>query len=217
MFASLRSGDALPILIVAIVVAFTTSANSEDAIHQQQTYKPYVARVFFDSKAKDGSDAYYEILKDGKRVYLQKAKDLGEKFFIGTMYNNDPDARLVKMGADITGERVPDLVISEWSGGANCCLTIHIFEIGPTFKKIGTIDTQFGDSGPHFIPDNSSKTKSLAIQLYDWTFANWNTDFADSPAPKVMLRFTDDAYQVAPDLMRARVPKDLPATAFLTW
>ena len=38
----------------------------------------------------------------------------------------------------------PDLVISEWLGGANCCLTLHIFEIGPTFRKIADIDAEFG-------------------------------------------------------------------------
>ena len=52
-------------------------------------------------------------------------------------------------------------------------------------------------------PDKDSKVTGLAIQIHDWTFANWNTDFADSPAPKVILRFSDNAYRVAPDLMRA--------------
>ena len=171
--------------------------------HQEETVAPYVARVYFDAKAKDGSDSYFEILKDDKPVYVQKAKKKGEKFFIGTMYKDDPDAGMVKMGMDITGDGQPDLVISEWLGGANCCLLFHIFEIGPTFKKLGTIDAEFGDSGPHFIlPDKDSKATGLAIEIHDWTFANWNTDFADSPAPKVVLRFSDNAYRIAPDLMR---------------
>jgi len=177
---------------------------------------PYVARIYFDEKAKDGSDAYYEILKEGKPVYTQKAKQKGEKFFIGTMYKDDPDATLVKMGMDITGDGQPDLVISEWLGGANCCLTFHIFELGKTFRKLATIDASFGDSGPHFLPaEKNSKNMGLAIQIHDWTFANWNTDFADSPAPKVLLRFSDNAYRVAPDLMRASAlgPTDLEARA----
>ena len=168
---------------------------------------PYVARVYFDANAKDGSDAYFEILKNDKPVYVQKAGRKGEKFFIGTMYKDDPDAATVKMGMDVTGDGQPDLVVSEWLGGANCCLVFHIFEIGSTFKKLGTIDAAFGDSGPHFVhPDKDSKSTGLAIQIHDWTFANWNTDFADSPAPKVMLRFSDNDYRVAPDLMRAQAP-----------
>jgi hypothetical protein len=184
-----------------------SDASSTVTPHQEVTVLPYVARVYFDAKAKDGSDSYFEILKNDKRVYIQKARHKGEKFFIGTMYKDDPDAPLVKMGMDITGDGQPDLVISEWLGGANCCLLFQIFEIGSNFKKLGTIDAQFGDSGPHFIhPDKDSKSTGLAIQIRDWTFANWNTDFADSPAPKVMLRFSDNAYRVAPDLMRTPAP-----------
>jgi hypothetical protein len=195
-------------LILALFAGFAAPAHGATPVeiipHQEETVAPYVARVYFDAKAKDGSDSYFEILKDGKRVYVQKARKKGEKFFIGTMYKDDPDAALVKMGMDITGAGQPDLVISEWLGGANCCLLFHVFEIGPTFKKLGTIDAAFGDSGPHFVhPDKDSKITGLTIEIHDWTFANWNTDFADSPAPKVLLRFSDNAYRVAPDLMRA--------------
>jgi hypothetical protein len=195
------------LLILTAIAGFAPQSRAETPVevtpHQEETVAPYVARIYFDAKANDGSDSYFEILKNDKRVYIQKAKTKGEKFFIGTMYKDDPDAALVKMGMDITGDGQPDLVISEWLGGANCCLIFHIFEIGPTFKKLGTIDAEFGDSGPHFIhPDKDSKSTGLAIQIHDWTFANWNTDFADSPAPKVILRFSDNAYRVAPDLMR---------------
>jgi hypothetical protein len=210
----------LPILIVTSTAGFAASARGATPVeitpHQEETLAPYVARVYFDAKAKDGTDSYFEILKDGKRVYVQKARTKGEKFFIGTMYKDDPDAALVKMGMDVTGTGQPDLVISEWLGGANCCLLFHIFEIGPTFKKLGTIDAEFGDSGPHFLhPDKDSKSTGLAIEIHDWTFANWNTDFADSPAPKITLRFSDNAYRVAPDLMRAPVlsASDLEARA----
>ncbi len=177
---------------------------------------PYVARIYFDAKANDGSDSYFEILKSDKRVYLQKATRKGEKFFIGTMYKDDPDATLVKMGMDVTGDGQPNLVISEWLGGANCCLTLHIFELGPIFKKLGTIDAGYGDSGPHFLsPPKDSKATDLSVQIHDWTFANWNTDFADSPAPKVILRYSDNAYRIASDLMRAppTSPSDLATRA----
>ena len=144
------------VLVVALTAAFAAPARAETPVvvipHQEETVAPYVARIYFDAKAKDGSDSYFEILKDGKSVYVQKAKTKGEKFFIGTMYKDDPDAAMIKMGMDITGDGQPDLVISEYTGFANCCLVLHIFEIGPTFRKIGTIDAEFGDSGPHFLP-----------------------------------------------------------------
>ena len=227
MSGSPRSADRIvrpfaPFLLFVLIAGFAAFArgatdNAPVVIpHLEETSKPYVVRVYFDSLAKDGSDAYFEILKDDKSVYMQKARNKGEKFFIGAMDKDDPDAAFVKMGMDITGDGQPDLLISEWSGYANCCLTLHIFEIGPTFKKLGTIDAEFGDAGPHFVhPDKNLKLLGLTIQIHDWTFANWNTDFADSPAPSVMLRFSDGTYRISPDLMRtpAPAPKDLEARA----
>ena len=210
-FRALVGRAAVPaFLILTFTAAFAAPAQAAPPVvtpHQEETVLPYVARIYFDAKAKDGSDSYFEILKNDKPVYVQKAKQKGETFFIGTMYKDDPDAALVRMGMDITGDGQPDLVISEWLGGANCCLIFHIFEIGPTFKKLGTIDAQFGDTGPHFIhPDKDSKALGLAIEIHDWTFANWNTDFADSPAPKIILQFSGGAYRIAPDLMRSSEP-----------
>lgn len=200
--------------IVSMIVAISSPTrcaaadNSTVLPHREQTSPPYVVRVYFDQVAKDGSDAYYEILKDNKPVFRQKAAYKGEQFFIGTMDDKDPDATLVKIGKDITGDGQPDVVISEWSGGANCCLTIHIFEIGSTFRQIGTIAAKYGDTGPHFMhmDDKDSKNAGLKLQVGDWTFANWHSDFADSPAPKVILRFSDGAYRVSPDLMRSPIP-----------
>ena len=215
----LRRAARAVLILIAGFVAPAWGKPSSPAVtvapHQEETFKPYTARVVYDTKANDGSDAYFEVLKDGKRIYMQKAAGTGDKFFIGAMYQEDPDAALVKMGNDITGNGQPDLVVSEWSGYANCCLTIHIFELAPTFRKLGSVDAQFGDTGPHFIADKSSKTKALDIKIHDWTFANWNTDFADSPAPTVFLRYGDGGYRVAPDLMRAQVlaPPGLEARA----
>ena len=88
----------LAALALALLAGFAAPANGAAPVevtpHQEETVAPYVARVYFDAKAKDGSDSYFEILKDGKPVYVQKARRKGEKFFIGTMYKDDPDAAM---------------------------------------------------------------------------------------------------------------------------
>jgi len=211
---------AVPALLILILSAtFPTTTRAEPPIitpHQEETMLPYVARIYFDAKANDGSDSYFEILKSDKRVYLQKATRKGEKFFIGTMYKDDPDATLVKMGMDVTGDGQPNLVISEWLGGANCCLTLHIFELGPIFKKTRHDRRRLRRLRPAlFESAQGLEGHDLSVQIHDWTFANWNTDFADSPAPKVILRYSDNAYRIAPDLMRAppTSPSDLATRA----
>jgi len=190
-------------VVLATLSAFVAPAQSPAAdetppLQKAASFKDYTANTYFDPNS-NTNGAYYEILKDHKRIYRQQATESGEKFVIGTLYDDDPDAKLVTMGADITGEGRPDLVISEWSGGANCCLTFHIFEIGPKFRKIGDIEAEFGDQGPHFV--HLGKAPGLQIQIYDWTFANWHSDFADSPAPKVILQYKRGHYRFASNLM----------------
>jgi hypothetical protein len=175
------------------------SSDKGPPLQKSASFGRYVTNTYFDP-ASNAKDAYFEILRDKKSVYRQQATQNGERFVIGTLYDDDPDAKLVTMGRDITGDGQPDLVISEWLGGANCCLTLHIFEIGPRFRKIADIDAEFGDQGPHFV--RLAKGRGLQIQIYDWTFANWHCDFADSPAPKVILGYHERTYRVAPDLMR---------------
>lgn len=191
-------------LAVAIVVLGfavpqpSASSKQSPPLQKSASFGAYSVSTYFDPNS-NTKDAYYEILKNNRPVYRGHATERGESFAIGTLYDDDPDAKLVTMGRDITGDGQPDLVVSEWAGGANCCLTLHIFEIGRHFRKIGEIDAAFGDQGPHFV--HFDKLPGLQIQIYDWTYANWHTDFADSPAPKVILQYKRGKYRVAPDLM----------------
>jgi len=192
----------LLISMTALLVAMQPASNSPakpPPLQRSATFDAYTANVYFDPSSNQ-KGAYFQILKDQKVIYRQQATANGERFVIGTLYDDDPDAALVTMGKDITGQGQPDLLISEWKGGANCCLILHIFEIGTSFRKIADIDAEFGDQGPHFV--HLTKEPGLQIQIYDWTFANWHSDFADSPAPRVILRYQDDGYRIAPGLMR---------------
>jgi hypothetical protein len=172
---------------------------------QSGRYGAYVANTYFDP-ASNNKDVYFEILRSNKLIYRRQATGNGGKFVIGTLYDDDSDAKLVTMGRDITGDGQPDLVISQWSGGANCCLTFHIFEIGQRFRILGQVDAEFGDQGPHFV--HLDNRPGLQIQVYDWTFANWHADFADSPAPRVILVYDGRGYGISTALMRAPVDKE---------
>jgi hypothetical protein len=192
-------------LVAAIAIPLTAFAAHAGLLSKQgppllksATFGAYTVNTYSNPDA-DTNDAWFEILRGKRSVYRHQAEDNGEKFVIGTLYDDDPDAKLVTMGKDITGDGQPDVVISEWSGGANCCLTLHIFEIGKRFKKIGAIDAAYGDQGPHFV--HLDDQRGLQIQVYDWSFANWHTSFAESPAPRVVFSYQRGAYRIAPDLM----------------
>lgn len=189
------------------------SAANRIPSEQSATFRNYTIRTYSDPASLAGDATYFEIRRNGKLLRREGSKYRGSKFFIGPMYADDPDAKLIAPGTDITGDGQPDVVISGWSGGANCCLTFHIFEIGAGFREIGEIHAMHGDAGPHFV--HLMPGAGLQIQVYDWTFANWHSDFADSPAPRVILKYTDGVYRVAPDLMHKDAPsmKDLMAKA----
>ena len=75
---------------------------------------------------------------------------------------------LINMGKDITGKGEPNLVINEWSGGAHCCYTFDVFEIGKKFREITTLDAVEGDYA-HF--EDIRRNGKLVFVASDWTFA----------------------------------------------
>jgi hypothetical protein len=167
----------------------------------KQSFNNYTVKTFFNSE--DGK-GYLEIIQNGKTVFKQD----GFKFRIGLIYTDDEFKKkgfnsLIAIGKDITGKGEPDLVVSEWSGGAHCCFIFNVFEIGKKFKKIATLDAADSDQA-HF--EDIRGNKKLVFVANDWTFAYWNACFAGSPAPDIILEFKDDKYVLANDLMRKPSP-----------
>jgi hypothetical protein len=173
----------------------------------EQSYGNYRVCTFYNSEEGKG---YFEILHNGKRVYKRK----GVKFRIGLIYDDDGFRELkdlgynisnvpIAMGKDITGRGIPNLVVSEWTGGAHCCFHFYVFEIGSRFRKIAMLDAGHGDVA-HF--EDIQGDGRLEFVAADWTFAYWHAGFAQSPAPKVILAFRKGVYVLADDLMRKPRP-----------
>ncbi len=97
------------------------------------------------------------------------------------------------------GDGLPNLLVSEWTGGAHCCFLFHIFEIGNRFRHIQTINAVHSGLADFA---NLDEDPALEFQMVDWTFAYWRTSFAASPAPAVILKYQGQQYEMASDLMR---------------
>lgn len=105
--------------------------------------------------------------------------------------------------ADVTGDGVPELFVEAYSGGAHCCYTLLVVsEVGER-SILATID--FAHSGPTVIDYDADGVHE--IELLDWTFAYWNTSFAESPAPTVVLRWNGSAFVPSVRHMRDRGPQ----------
>jgi hypothetical protein len=192
-----RNGLFLIAALAAFVAVNPSAAKAgapTDSLKTTSSFRDYTVRIY-----QGTDDEHLKILKRGRIVHEMT----GRRLYIGYMYGDEESSKLIAMGSDITGRGVPNLVVSEYTGGAHCCLSFHIFEIGKEFRKIGVLDAKHSDLA-HF--EERSGEKGLVFVANDWAFAYWNASFAQSPAPEVILRFSDGRYRLAVDLMRKPAP-----------
>ena len=158
------------------------------------------------------NDSILQIFKGGTLIYSNSSHSFNEPEAAPP-----PDAGGTTLippspGANITGNGIPNLVISSYSGGAHCCSTYHIFELGDEFRVVDTIyaghgEAVFADVDGDGIPE---------IQVQEWGYAYAFASFADSPAPDIILRYADGKYRVATELMFTEAPTAEEFTAMVT-
>ena len=151
------------------------------------------------SSMEAGYDAF-EIVHKEKKVYYEADR----RYSIKTVENTDyvPKSGEPIETKDITGDGIPELIIGVWSGGAHCCFSVIIFSLGEELKKIAEIEG--GDSSLEFKDFEGDGLYEVVGR--DWTFAYWETSFANSPAPQVVLRYLHGKYVLATDLMKKNSP-----------
>ena len=166
-------------------------------ITSEATFRHYTVRTY----RGPNPAGCFEIIRDKHKIFTET----GILFQIGGSPDSadDPNA-LVRMGADVTGDGKPNLVLGHWSGAAGCCYRLEIFEVGSEFRKIAGIDLQ-RSAGAEFADVDGDGRLELVAE--DWTFAEWHAPLADSPAPQVILRFRDGAFHLAADVMRKPAPR----------
>ena len=166
----------------------------------------YDAKIYEDGE--EFGNTFLQIEKGGKLKYIAKGtKTVGGLDFPDNPTANDDQvekksAALFASTADKTGDGAPDLAVNYFSGGAHCCFSMYFFELGDEFKIIPALNT--GDANTVAIgkmPDGS-----LKLATGDATFAYWNTSFAGSPIPEVILSFRDGAFRADAKLMAKPAP-----------
>lgn len=106
---------------------------------------------------------------------------------------------------DITGEGVPDLLVSGFSGGAHCCHTFHVVSLSASPVMLATIEAHDGGQFV-FADDGVAEFRGI-----DWHYAYWRSSFVDSPRPEIVLRWDGSRYALhLPGML-----KDAPAEAEL--
>lgn len=131
----------------------------------------------------------------------------GYRLWIGVPPNASPRAAS-GMGAtlgdgsgDVTGDAVPDLIIEEFSGGAHCCTTYIVVQLGPTPRVLATIDAR---NGAFWHETDTPGVARLVGADYTWDY--WNAPHADSAAPPIILRWSRGGFRLDEDAMRTPPP-----------
>lgn len=197
----LRSPIHLALAALTCVLSASAEEKGEISV-TEQTFKDYRVRITkYPDEQLDPMGSLLEIYKRDAQVFKKNEW----RFYFGHPVDENGANELVRIGTDITGNGQPNLVISSWTGGAHCCFSFLIFELGDTFRHLATIDTKDSDLA-HF--EDRDGDANLEFVLWDFAFAYWNASFAASPAPQIVLRYENDGYHIAEDLMRAPAPSE---------
>jgi len=148
------------------------------------TIGAYVLRVLRDTAA---GDQIVDIARSGHRAFAVRAFG----------------ARIELAGQDVNGDRIPDVVVRQYTGGMHCCSQATVLGLGPTLLNYGTIDGADGDI--EF--DDIDGDGVMEVKVNDFRFAYWRDyAFVETQAPEVILRFRNGGYQPACDLMAEDAP-----------
>lgn len=164
--------------------------------------------VFASYRNKDEGTACLQVFRSGKVVFRSTNDDDGD-YFVGQHPNGSRnwDVPSIANGTDITGRGHPDMIVSQYTGGAHCCLLTYVFELEPVFKLLTTLNAE--DSWPAYFAD-IGRSHHYYYFANDWTFAYWPSSFAGSPSAPVVLRYVQDgrvgSYHLALDKMRRPAP-----------
>jgi hypothetical protein len=88
-------------------------------------------------------------------------------------------------GRDITGEGHPDVVLERFTGGAHCCFSVIVYDLGPTLTKV--LETRESNCSGRF--EDLDGDSVLEFVTCDDLFAYVYCPYASSPMVQVIMRY----------------------------
>lgn len=204
-FAALIYASCFPFELFAQTAQQHTDDVAAICCREQEKDTVVIGRFTFKTYENDEGDppACLQIFHDDKVVFREA--ESAEHYYLGQPAQPKWKIPSIKNGTDLTGRGNPDVVVSQWSGGAHCCSKHYVFELEPELRLIASIDDQ-NDDLAHFENANGE----YIYKTEDATFQYWPSCFACSPFEPVVLRFHDQgkagAFHLALDQMRRPAP-----------
>jgi hypothetical protein len=202
----------LPAFFVCITLVHTTAQQKSAStsisacphprtLDAEQNFEHFAIRIYH---GKDQFDSCVEVANNGAVVFSKHENGqlaIGNGVQAeGTEQSRQPT---IALGTDITGNGKPNVILTQWSGGAHCCLTFHVLELGKSVREIASVEAMDSDYA-HF--EDINHDGIFEFVGWDFTFRYWHTSFADSPAPRIILKWNGEVYEPALNLMREPAP-----------
>ncbi len=185
-------------LMLFFILFFSLSALSKtNSNFEQKHFGNYVVTIWQPSADSIGKVT----IRQGLNIVFEES-EIGDYYYFGNNFDESLKEKDPHSGKDITGNKIPNLVISTWTGGAHCCRFLHVFELGKKFRKITTVEAN--SSSVRLVDlDNDGFPE---IEFYDGAIDYIFTSFGDSPGGRVVLKFKNGQYEVAANLMKKTFP-----------
>ncbi len=152
------------------------------------------------------------VLFEKKGVLKGILRESGNTSFIGFSFPDDPanaetaafkkEVDLIKRTADKTGDGIPDVMISYYSGGAHCCSSTYFVNLGERVEVAEVINTD----NAYLTAIGKNPKGGLRFITNENAFAYWNMSYAGSPMPEVILEFKNGELRPNFALMKKPAP-----------
>ena len=146
------------------------------------------------ARPKGGGDERAIIFAKGKPAWQSNPKE------------TEPNAKwtIHSMGRDFDGNGQPDVHFSTNTGGANCCVTHHIYELKPKVKRLASYSA--GSMGASDFIELPGRKTPVMVSADD-SSANAFAPYANSYFPLMILEVGPKGrMQFAHDMMQTRLP-----------
>ena len=169
-------------------------------LEQSQSFGTYTFNSY--SNADDGEGCLQ--IFQGPRILLRETQEF--HYYLGK--GPDQKAPPVPLGTDLTGSGHAEIIVTGYSGGAHCCTTLLLLQLQPDLRLL--TQYELGNIGSVEFEKDSAEAKYY-LKAYDEVFVYWNSSFARSAAPKILLRWVPSSngtgnYRIALDKMQKPPP-----------
>lgn len=183
--------------LIVFILIYSSFAHGFDGSFERRKFGSYTVSL---SHNFESGLAKAVIKQRNAKVF--EMSEIGDHYYFGNHFDEKLNGKDPYSGRDITGNSMPNLLISNWTGGAHCCNFLHIFELGRKLRKIATVEANSASIRLVDLDRDGIPEIEFLDGAIDYLFAS----YAFSPAARVVLKFRNDHYEVATKLMRKPMP-----------